>query len=178
MLFTLACLFGYTINIVEADHGTYTQLIAFFVGLNLPRPEMLLTWLACGSSLWRRVLDMAYLCGSNDPTDPNWQHHCNTRGGSALDWKHSHGRSPSASINMVCHCRWYVDCSLLASSSDQETDLFGGLALLFLHRGSKHISKSFGERMANLFEFIPGEYAVGGPNLFREPLLTFYSCQH
>ena len=31
VLFGLACLFGYTTNVVESDHSTYKQMIAFFV---------------------------------------------------------------------------------------------------------------------------------------------------
>lgn len=35
VLFVLACLFGYTTNVEEAAHGTYQQLIAFFLAARL-----------------------------------------------------------------------------------------------------------------------------------------------
>ncbi len=54
------------------------------------------------------------------------------------------------------------------------SDLWGFLILLFLMRGSKHVSKRFGERMAKLFEFYPGEHAL--PTGFSTPQGRLEAC--
>lgn len=77
-----------------------------------------------------------------------------------VDREHSRGRAQSAGPDLDGHCRRSVCCNSRAGWELSLTvllDLWGALLILVLHRGSKHISESFGERMARLFEFFPGE---------------------
>ncbi|KAI9884875.1 MAG: tRNA-specific adenosine deaminase subunit tad3 [Watsoniomyces obsoletus] len=124
VLFSLACLFGYTTNVIESGHHTYQQMIAFFLAVRMFGGVyyIWLTWLIpmIRATLIGHTILVFTACaiwiGSIHVHEPQRQ---------ALIW---------------------IAIAI---------DLWGFMILLFLLRGSKHVSKSFGERMQKLFEFYP-----------------------
>ncbi|KAI9834470.1 MAG: hypothetical protein M1826_002624 [Phylliscum demangeonii] len=137
VLFILACIFGYTTNVVDAGDRTYTQLIAFFLAARifsglyftwliavLPTIRPILVWNACiifiCCALWIATIHVK---------EPNRQ---------ALIW-----------IAIV------LGKYLAGPLADFPVDLYGGISIVVLIRHSKHVSPRLAAWLEGLFEFVP-----------------------